>query len=1188
VSNLEIHLLGEPEVLLRGQPVMIERRITRILLYYLASQNGMINRSRLLPLLWREKEEQSAKANLRQSLHRLRTAFVGTGLLKEQGDLIGIDFNEVEVDLHQFTYIFDLIYPTINRIPLTQPLPNELFLKLSSLDRLWHGTSFLGDTILSDTPELADWFDDMHYRLQHRRRWVLERLSDHAMAIGELQESLNLAGRVLITNETDENLHKRVLLLLLRLNRLAEARDYYKKTIRWFGREGLELSPEFHQQFDYLTNPATRPRPSNKVNWNVYNGIEIPFVGRLSESDLLSQQYLAGGAVFIFGESGLGKTRLLANFANMAYPAPRTILAQARAGESGLPYQPLMDALRRGVQPAEWLRLPSVWANYLSQLLPELLVLRSDLKPPMLVVSLEQARTQLQEALRQLFLKISQNQRLLLIIDDAQWSDEATLAAVEYLISRPPFDKNGLLVISARVEELNPGLQRMHSHMVRDPGVKTIQLEQLKSTEIAQIIQSTLHTSTSSTFIERLTRASGGNPLYIGEILSSLAARSPNELESEKFPTSENLAKFIQARLIVLSQATQRVLEAASVLGYDFSLIDLSSTVQYAPEQLSAALCELEESHLLQINPPQNEIGKVRINFIHDKFREVQLQMISVVQRSLLHRQAARTLEISAGKNLNESAAIIAEHYEQAGDFAEAFHHWVLAGNHSLALYSINEADHAFEKAAALIPFCEKQLGDDAIYELFEIWGDMWSDRNATQILTRLGEQLINLGQARNSSLLLSSGHHRLSNAAFTSNDFQKGIDETSIALDCSSILDHPRLKIRIYWELGVLQFMSGQVKEGEEALKKALQSFTERELKDTLTLEWMAGIYYELGMVKTISGWPSQGNEYAQHALDILQKSQNHHKVMINQISILAKSLIGLTKHYMGQYIDADRHLQESLKPATEAGLWRVDGYIHDYLAMNELTLGNLDEMAMHVEQAIQIGEQCQRKEIYSAARQVMGDAFIRMQDFTSAREYFSMALEQNQNTFLTPYIMIHLGYCDIALGNIEAGFQLVREAEKICQKYGLGLIEADANLAYFSYYSNTGNWEACKERAKQCILNCEQRKLDFIKIFAEYFLGISFIQTGDPGHGLEILQKVANNAQSAHNFQAEILTRQSIAVFLKQTGQDSTANVGRIMVLLKHLEAHTQSQVFRERFQRLLGSVTREPGIPGLFSTF
>lgn len=1187
MSNLEIHLLGEPEVLLRGQPVMIERRITRILLYYLASQNGMINRSRLLPLLWREKEEQSARANLRQSLHRLRSAFVGTGLLKEQGDLIGVDFNEVEVDLHQFTYIFDLIYPTINRIPLTQPLPNELFQKLSSLDRLWHGTSFLGDTILSDTPELADWFDGLHYRLQHRRRWVLERLSDHAMAIGELQESLNLAGRVLITNETDENLHKRVLLLLLRLNRLGEAQDYYRKTIRWFNREGLVLSPEFHQQFEYLTNPATRPRPSNKVNWNVYSGIEIPFVGRLSESDLLSQQYLAGGAVFIFGESGLGKTRLLANFASMAYPAPRTILAQARAGESGLPYQPLMDALRRGVQPAEWLRFPSVWASYLSQLLPELLVLRSDLKPPMLV-SLEQARAQLQEALRQLFLKISQNQRLLLILDDAQWSDEATLTAVEYLISRPPLDKNGLLVISARLEELNPGLQRMHSHMVRDHGVKTIQLEQLKSTEIAQIIQSTLHTSTSSAFVKRLARASGGNPLYIGEILSSLAARNPNELESEQFPTSENLAKFIQARLNVLPQATQRVLEAASVLGYDFSLIDLSTTVQYSPEQLSIALNELEASHLLQINPPQNEIGKVRINFIHDKFREVQLQMIPVVQRSLLHRQAARTLEVNSGNKLNESAAVIAKHYEQAEDFAEAFHHWVLAGDHSLALFSINEADHAFEKAAALIPYCENQLGDEAIYELFETWGDMWSDRNATQILTKLGEQLITLGQARNSILLLSSGHHRLGNAAFTSNDFQKGLDETSMALDCSSSLDHPRLKIRIYWELGVLQFMSGQVKDGEETLKKALQFFTERELEDKSTLEWMAGIYYELGMVKTISGWPSQGNEYAQRALDIFQQSQNQNKVMINQISILARSLIGLTKFYMGQYVDADRYLQESLKPATEAGLWRIDGYIHDYLAMNELTMGNLDEMAMHVEQAIQIGEKYQRKEIYSTARQVMGDAFIRMQDFTSAREYFALALEQNQNTFLTPYLMIHLGYCDIALGNIEAGFQLVCEAEIICQKFGLGLIGADADLAYFFYYSNIGNWEACKERSKQSILSCEERNLDFIKIFAEYFLGISFIQTGDPGHGLEILQKVAEIAQKAHNFQAEILTRQSIAIFLKQTGQNSTTNAERIMVLLKHLEAHTQSQVFRECFQRLLDSIAHEPGIPGLFSTF
>lgn len=1187
MADIQIRLLGEPEVLWHGKPVTIERRITRYLLYYLASHDRLVNRARLLGLFWGEKDEKSARANLRQSLHRLRTVFTGARLLNEQEDLVGINYDEVEVDLQKFIHDFDLVFPIVNRLSPLRPLEAGIVNKLMALDGLWHGTLFLGESEPLAIPKFEEWFINTQDRFRHRRRWLLERLSDHFLAEGDLQVAINYAGRVLDGNETEENLHKRLITILLRMNRFGEARQYYKKALKKFANEGVHLSSEFLQEFDFLTNPVTRPQISTRTNPIQDYGIELPFVGRLSELDILYQQYNTGGVVFISGESGLGKTRLLEVFMNRVQPAPRVIYARARPGESGLPYQPLVDALRQGVQALEWLHLPGIYASHLSLLMPEVIVNRPKIKIPS-IVSHEQARLLFQEALRQLLLLIAEKQHLVFVLDDAHWADEATCSALEYLVSRPPFGKHALMIISARVEEVNPFITRMQNNLAREPAVKTIQLCQLRNNEIAQLINSSLHIPVSPAMVEQVARDSGGNPLYIGEILASMAGMDVKLLESGSIPTSETLARLIKARLSALSKPTRYVLEAAAVLGHDFSLADLSGTTQYPPEELSSALKELDECHLLRINNAQSEFGKVRLQFIHDKFREVQLQMISPALLPSLHRQAAIAIQTGAGDKLDESALVIAQHYEQAGDFLQAFHMWVRAANHSLRLCSINEADLAFQRAAALIPHCNQQVDDEAILMMFDTWGEMWSDRNQTEILLKLGRQLISLGQARQSNLLACGAHHRLGNAAFTANDIQTGLLETSQAIVYLHELHYPRLSLRVYYQLGVLQLMAGNIQAGEESLKRALEYVDGPETGDPLTITWIGGIYYELGMIKTLSGWPSQGNEYGHQALAYLLKAQSKDMSFVNQYITLAGALIGMTDHYMGRFKEAAKQLQESIEPAIQARLWRAVGYLHDYIAMNELAMGNLDQMLAHAEQAIEIGEQINRKEIHSAARQVMGEALLRLQDFESAQHYLNLALEQNQDTFLTPNLMLRLGLSKIILGDLEGGYQLAIIAEKISQANGLGLIEAEVNIPMLFYYARSENWEECRERATRCIIQCRERKIGTTQIFGEFFLGLSLVQTREPERGLSMIQQVAQAAQSRGDFLAEVVARLSIMLLLKKAGQEASDELERITVLMKHLEEHTQSEFFRERFHRLITSIFNEPGIPGLIPTF
>ena len=76
--KLNILLLGPPEILLEGKPVLIKRRLNRALLFYLAAQQYPVTRDEVCGLFWPEEPEESARKNLREALSRLRTTWTCT------------------------------------------------------------------------------------------------------------------------------------------------------------------------------------------------------------------------------------------------------------------------------------------------------------------------------------------------------------------------------------------------------------------------------------------------------------------------------------------------------------------------------------------------------------------------------------------------------------------------------------------------------------------------------------------------------------------------------------------------------------------------------------------------------------------------------------------------------------------------------------------------------------------------------------------------------------------------------------------------------------------------------------------------------------------------------------------------------------------------------------------------------
>ena len=130
MNDLQISLLGPPEIRWKDQLLSINRRIPRTLLFYLASRGNNIGREKLLTLFWEDAPESVSRRRLREALSRIRSGLPDSSILTTQADLVGLDYDKIDVDQLQFLNLVDLIGNEPWNTPLDKPLPDGIFQSL--------------------------------------------------------------------------------------------------------------------------------------------------------------------------------------------------------------------------------------------------------------------------------------------------------------------------------------------------------------------------------------------------------------------------------------------------------------------------------------------------------------------------------------------------------------------------------------------------------------------------------------------------------------------------------------------------------------------------------------------------------------------------------------------------------------------------------------------------------------------------------------------------------------------------------------------------------------------------------------------------------------------------------------------------------------------------------------------------
>ncbi len=860
---------------------------------------------------------------------------------------------------------------------------------------------------------------------------------------GKPDKAILYAEKALFLNKYEEKLQIILLNNLRKLGQINKAREQYSAL-----RQDEDLEGLFSNEFDLLGEELLRQREASfsyvRPEWKIRSSAPSFFVGQEAPLNLLKKTYHLGAGALILGEAGAGKTRLVQEFYQKMDIRPRLLLLSCSRTDENIPYHSWIGMLRRSFEPDFWQETPALWTKHLVMLLPELAEIRADLEVDINEVY---ATPIIFDAIKNLLAYIYQKEAFLLVVDDAQWADRASLAILTSLLGESFFKHpSASLVITSRLEEKNRELDKFISKAIEE--IMLIELLRLSENEIGQLAYHILNKNLADETLIDLRDRTGGNPFYLLEMLQhSFLLNEGEKGDFENLVVPPSVKQNIEVRFKNLSQSARNLLSLAAIQGNPFRLSVLEKAADLDSKEISQLLSKLESAQLLY---PVDQSIDLKYAFIHEIFREELIALLPLAERRAYHKQIAHALEDVYGTVSASKAAILAEHYEKAGEFSKAFSYWARAAQYAYRLFSINDANTSYQHAEALIS--KTAICDEDIYELFASWGAMLFQSNAPDTLEEVMKRLEALGEELGSSLLIGAALDGMSDACMNRNQFERGLTYVGEALPLLEVSGHIPAQMNALIHQGVFIYMLNDFPGSQQSFEKALAL---GEGQDDPTSVYAVGhANYQMATIFTGMGFPAKAISYAKKSLHAMRLSGFPHG------SILPYSIMGLANYYLGNYQEGKIYSLKSIDLARQTGSSRMLGYASTYAGMNETELAQLGEAWRHARQAIEIGEKHGHTEIISLGYKIIGDIYARMGSLSQAQKYYHLGVVVDEPSFAKLENIARLAVTLGLLGDPQGDAQL-KQALAYTKAAGLEVIGVNTRALALNMYVQRGDYD-------------------------------------------------------------------------------------------------------------------------------
>jgi pilus assembly protein CpaF len=422
----------------------------------------------------------------------------------------------------------------------------------------------------------------------------------------------------------------------------------------------------------------------------------------------------AGGTLFLAGAPGAGSSRLAAEVASEAASRGWIVYSGHCAEKNGLPYAPFREVLETAVAGSTAKTLQEAAGAHgplIAHLVPSL---RQKVRtiPAGHDVAADKVRQQLFKSVFDFLSRVQGQKPLMLVLEDLQWADEATVMLLRDLAER---------VIAGRIvllgtyweTELDSGrpFGSVLSRLLRRRRAQRINVGPLTEKDVERMAAGIAETAPLTPVqLIGVQAATEGNPLFVehsvlymaeSEGMLGGAQRAQTSFTEEDLELSQSVRGLIGRRLERLSEPAQRMLVAAAVIGRDFDIALLEAFGELSGHELRDALDEATRAHFLAT------ASKDKFRFAHDLVRQRVLGPLPLPRLQAYHLAVADTLERVYGKSAPDHAGEIAHHLYQAGTAADTVRTATFlthSAKNALQVGAFDEVLRAVDSALALLP----------------------------------------------------------------------------------------------------------------------------------------------------------------------------------------------------------------------------------------------------------------------------------------------------------------------------------------------------------------------------------------------------------------------------------------------------------------------------------------------------
>ncbi len=394
------------------------------------------------------------------------------------------------------------------------------------------------------------------------------------------------------------------------------------------------------------------------------------FVGRQAEMAAIQkawEQVRAGRAtaVFVAGDPGIGKTRLVAEFCARAHSSGAAVLLGRSTEETLAPYQPFIEALRHYVAscPADELLLQiGPRRAILAKLVPELGTADGPAVHDRAEAPGEGERYELFDAVASLLREVAGSRPTILVLDDVHWADSSTLVLLRY-VARAVGAAPLLILGTYRETEVPEGhpLSDTLAELRRARALTMVSLAGLDTDHVAVLIQDR-GAQLAEGVVHAVARRTEGNPFFVEEVVRHI----DGDLE---LVLPESVKDLVVRRLRRLDAPARQALAASAVLGPEIELDVLARVLEATTDELLESM-DLALTERVLVESP-DAIG--HYGFAHALIRETIYERLSVTRRARLHERAGQALEALRADRLDRYAEQLAHHFVRAGDEGKSF-----------------------------------------------------------------------------------------------------------------------------------------------------------------------------------------------------------------------------------------------------------------------------------------------------------------------------------------------------------------------------------------------------------------------------------------------------------------------------------------------------------------------------------